>query len=91
MITNFLQDQLDKPTKDSKKWKATMIAAKGIVGFFIVGAALISFQPTVATQLAAFAQFIVTAWSGVFALYLAGTSAVDYRTTAALAMAAEKK
>lgn len=84
MITDFLKEQLDKRAEDSKKWRATMIASKGIAGFFVIGAALITLQPAVASQLATLVQFIVTAWGGVFALYLGATGAVDFKTTAAL-------
>lgn len=81
---SFLKAQLEKPPQNSKKWRAMMIGAKGVAGFFLITMVMIMFQPTLASQLTTLFQFAVTAWGGLFGIFMGATGAVDYKTTAAL-------
>lgn len=81
---NFLKNQLEKPTEDSKKWKAMMIGLKGVGGMFLVGAIMFVFKSDLAAQIATLVQFGLTAWGGIVSIFLGAQGTVDFKTTAAL-------
>jgi hypothetical protein len=80
----FLKDQLEKPTEDSKKWRMSIIGLKGVAAILLVTHVMIFFKPDLASHLATIAQFGLTAWGGIIALYLGAQGSVEYKTTAAL-------
>lgn len=82
--TQFFQDQLNKPTEDSKKWKMAIIGLKGLgVGFF-AGIIMIALFPAQAAHVTTMVQIGMTAWGGIVGIYLGAQGTVEYKATSAL-------
>lgn len=89
--SEFLKNQLEKPTEDSKKWKAMVIGLKGVGAIFLVGAGMFLWMPAIAAQIATLVQFALAAWGGIVSIFLGAQGTVDFKTTAALQAVNETK
>ena len=85
ITTLGIEDQLNKPPYDSKKWRMTIIGAQTLGGVFIVSHVMIFLKPDLAVHLANMMQISMYSLASIFSLYLGAQGFTDFRNSATLA------
>lgn len=80
----FIQDQLNKPVEDSKKWRMAVFGLKGLGAGFAVGIIVIVLRPEISAQVTSMVQIFMTAWGGIVGIYLGAQGSVEYKSTSAM-------
>lgn len=80
----FIQDQLNKPAEDSKKWRMAILGLKGVGAGAFLGLLVIVLRPAVSAQATSLIQIFMTAWGGIVGIYLGAQGSVEYKSTSAM-------
>jgi hypothetical protein len=84
-VVQTLQNQLDKPPEDSKKFKLLMRGLFGIMVVFVVACVMLFLKPDLATPIASLSQMVVLGIGGVVGIGCGSIAAVDFKNSGSLA------
>lgn len=87
--TQFLQNELNRPGKESKKWRMTVIGLLGIGFFFVAGVLVLFLKPDLIAQMTSLVSLTTVSWTGLISLYVGAQGVVDYKTTGAIAQSSQ--
>jgi hypothetical protein len=84
-VVTTLQNQLDKPPDDSKKFKVIMRGLYAVCGVFLIGCVMILLKPDAATQITSFGQMVCLSIGGLAGVGAGSIAAVDFKNSGSLA------
>jgi hypothetical protein len=84
-VVATLQEQLDKPPADSKKFKLLMRGLYMIFAVFVLGCIMLFLKSDLATPIASFAQMTILGIGGVVGIGAGSIAAVDFKNSGSLA------